>query len=84
MLRIRYLYRRRPPRSPQRHNAPQFPPLARPLAIPRREQTLHPAFPSQSLPLQPTHPRLLGQKMDTPSWEPRGFRPGRLHLRDVT
>jgi len=84
MLRITYLHRRRLQRSPQRYEVPEFPPLPRPLAIPRRQQTLHPAFPSQSLLLQPTHPRRRGQKMDTSNWEARGFRPGPLHLRDVT
>jgi len=84
MLWIRYLHRRRPYRSPQRHEAPEFPPLTLPLAIPRRQQTLNPAFPSQSLLLQPTHPRHRGHKMDTSHWEAWGFRPGPLHVRDVT
>jgi len=84
MLRIRYLHGRRPHGSPKRHEAPEFPPLARPLAIHRRQQTLHPAFPSQSLLLQPTYPRRRGQKMDASHWQARGFRPGPLYLRDVT
>jgi len=84
MLRIRYLLHRRPHRSPQRHVAPEFPPLARPLAIPPCQQTLHPPFPSHSLLLQPTHLRCRGQKMATSHWEALGFRPGPLHHRDVT
>ena len=84
MLRIRYLHRRHLHRSPQCHEAPEFPPLAWPLAIPHHQQTLHPAFPSQSLLLQPTHLRRRDQKMDTSHWEARGFGPGPLHLHDVT